>query len=332
MAEISPHEGQEPERIEPTRRHDKRENSGSDTADVELDRILAGIPAYNEEVSIGSTVLEAKKYATEVIVVDDGSDDKTVEVAREAGAVVLCHEENMGKGAAMQSLFEHAVRYEWDAIVLLDGDGQHIPDDIPTVVEPVLEVDADMVIGSRYLDRESDDETPRYRRFGQKVLDLLTFGTSGVNVTDSQSGFRALSPQAVSKLTLTTDGFGVESEMLQSASSADLSVTERPIDVRYQDVDGQTANPITHGISVINSILHLVRDRRPLLFFGLPGILIATIGVVYGIQGILIYQNTNVFYPAKAMVSGFLVIIGVLSGFCGLMLNQITQIIAQTSD
>ncbi|QLG27404.1 glycosyltransferase family 2 protein [Halorarum halophilum] len=291
------------------------------------DTVLVGIPAYNEEVGIGSVVLAAKEYADEVIVIDDGSADKTVDIATQAGATVVEHSENSGKGRAVQTLLQEVESRDFGALVLLDGDGQHVPADIPDVTEPVLEGDCDIAIGSRYL-AGKQTETPFHRRFGQRVLDIMTTGSARTKVTDSQSGFRALSPAAAQDLRIRTDGMGVESEMINDATQKGLSIQEIPIDVRYDGIDGQTHNPFRHGLGVLMFILQLVRDRHPLLFFGIPGSVLTLFGALYGLDAILVYQTSGTFYPAKVLVAGFSTIIGVLGVFCGLILNQIATMVA----
>ncbi len=301
-------------------------------ADDNRPEIIVGIPAYNEEVGIGSVILQASEYASEVVVVDDGSTDQTVPVAREAGATVVEHEANAGKGAAVQTLFDHVTGQSFDALVLIDGDGQHVPSDIPEVVSPVSDGESDLVVGSRYLEESGEDETPRYRRFGQRVLDMLTIGSSRTNVTDSQSGFRAFSPKAVEELELNSQSFGVESEMISEASSKGLAIEERSIDVRYEGIDGQTQNPLRHGLTVVTFLLMLIRDRHPLLFFGVPGAIFLGIGAFYGIDAILTYQSSGAFYPSKVLVSGFLTVIGTLGLFIGLVLNRIGNMIAKLEE
>ena len=150
--------------------------------------IAAILPAFNEEISIGSVVIRTKCYADRVIVVDDGSTDHTAEVAELAGAEVIRHPENRGKGAALKTGFA-SLDGEM-VIVTIDTDGQHDPSDIPKLVEPILKGEADMVNGSRYINGNKKD-TPFYRRLGQIVLDNATRLNSGLNITDSQSGFRA---------------------------------------------------------------------------------------------------------------------------------------------
>lgn len=296
-------------------------------SEVETDGtdLIIGIPAYNEETGIGSVVLSAQQHTDDVIVVDDGSSDRTAEIARQAGALVIEHEKNSGKGQAMQTLFDYVKAYDFDALVVFDGDGQHAPADVPKVADPVINGDSDLVIGSRYLER--DKETPFYRRFGQQILDMLTGQTARMNLTDTQSGFRAFSPEAVERLNLRTKGMGVESEMINSATKQGLEINERPISVRYRGIDGQTFNPLQHGLSVALFIIQLMRDRHPLLFFGLPGLVLIVAGTAYGLNAALIYQNTGVFLPWPAMISGIVTIIGILGVFCGLVLNQISIMI-----
>lgn len=237
--------------------------------------VTVGIPAYNEENGIGSTVLGVTQYADDVIVVDDGSTDRTPEILSQTDVTVLQHETNRGKGAAVRTLFTHARQTDCDALVILDADGQHDPADIPSLAEPVVEDDADMVIGSRYLASENggervgegtDDhskETPAYRRLGQVVLDYCTTRVTGSDLTDTQSGYRAFSPEALERLSITTNGMGVESELIDSATSEGLDITERAIDARYDDLEGQTYNPIRHGLAVMVFLARLATRRAP---------------------------------------------------------------------
>lgn len=241
---------------------------------------LIGIPAYNEAGSIERIVDQAAEFAAEVVVVDDGSADDTVDIVDETDATLLEHDHNQGKGTALRTLFEYVRTTECDSLVILDGDGQHLPEEIPTVVEPVEEDDADMVIGSRYLEAD-EDETPGYRRFGQQVLDYLTFGSSGTKLSDTQSGFRAFSRDAIETLSIETSGMGVESELIMDAQDSGLTITERPIDVRYEDVDGQTLNPVYHGFSVALFLAKSMPERRPALFYGaLSAAVLSVVAVV----------------------------------------------------
>ncbi len=152
-------------------------------------KTAAIIPAFNEEVAIGSVVLLSREHVDEVLVVDDGSTDRTASVAEMAGARVLRHHKNLGKGAALKTGFQAT---DADVIVTLDADGQHDPAEIPKLMEPIIRGEADIVNGSRYL-HGTDENTPRYRRVGQKILDTATNISTGLEITDTQSGFRAFS-------------------------------------------------------------------------------------------------------------------------------------------
>ncbi|WP_409199486.1 glycosyltransferase family 2 protein [Methanobrevibacter sp. DSM 116169] len=215
---------------------------------------IALIPAYDEEVAIGSVVLRCLQYVDDVLVIDDGSSDKTSEISKLAGAKVITHGKNLGKGMALKSGFD--VLDYYDIIVTIDGDGQHNPDEIPKLLQPIIEGNADFVNGSRYLNGP-EENTPSYRRVGQKVLDIATNISSSVDVTDSQSGFRAFSKKTCDSFKFRDTGFGIESEMLADAAEDYLKIVEVPITVRY-DVDGSTKNPISHGFGVLFKI---VKDK-----------------------------------------------------------------------
>lgn len=293
--------------------------------------VIVGIPAYNEGITIGSIVLQSRRYADEVLVVDDGSSDDTVAVAKESGATVVEHGENKGKGQAVRTLLGHVQDIDFDAFVLLDGDGQHLPSDIPRVAAPVVERRSDISIGSRYL-RNERTETPTYRRVGQRVLDFLTLGSSGRNLSDTQSGFRALSPRAVSKLNLRTDGMGVESEMIAFAVEKELDFEEVSIDVRYEGVDGQTHHPLRHGLMVAAFVLNLIRNRHPLVFFGLPAVVLLLLGGIGLTHTAHTLQSDGTFHQWRALASGFSVLVGTIALFCGLVLSQIRSLFHSTDE
>lgn len=215
---------------------------------------VAIIPAYNEEVALGSIILRTLQYVDEVIIVNDGSDDKTVDVAKLAGAEIINHATNLGKGEALKSGF--SAIGDVDVVVTIDGDGQHNPDEIPSLIKPIIEDGADLVNGSRYMNGP-EENTPAYRRVGQQVLDNATNISAGIKVTDSQSGFRAFSPAACKVFRFYDTGFGIESEMLVDVAEAGLKIVEVPITVRY-DVDGSTKNPVTHGVGVL---LKIIKDK-----------------------------------------------------------------------
>ncbi len=293
-----------------------------------LGGVTAILPAYNEEVSIGSVVLRARKYADRVIVVDDGSHDSTAEVARLAGAEVISHPKNMGKGAALRTGFESLNGS--DVVVTIDTDGQHDPADIPKLVEPILRGEADMVNGSRYINGNKKD-TPLYRRLGQKVLDTAINLDSGLSVTDSQSGFRAFSAEVKDAFRFNENGLAIESEMLADAASAGLRIKEVEVGVRY-DVDCSTLHPLTHGLRVLMKILHDMELRRPLYYFTLPGIVLATMGVGMGLELLRIfYLDGNMQYiPTLLMV--LLTLVGSFMAMTGIILHTMSKVLNGAMD
>src|SRR5207249_6705043 len=178
-------------------------------------RILVANPAFNEGPTIGSVVLKARQFASEVIVVDDGSSDDTAETAALAGAHVIQHARNLGKGFAIRSAWLYARERSPEAFVLLDGDHQHDPNDIPRLVETILTGKSDVVIGVRW---GKTSGMPMYRRLGKRALDYATAAaTKNGMVTDSQCGFRVFSAQALSLIEPSDNGLSIESQMLLEA-------------------------------------------------------------------------------------------------------------------
>jgi glycosyltransferase involved in cell wall biosynthesis len=283
-------------------------------------KALAGIAAYNEAKYVGSIVLQARQYVDEVIVVDDGSTDNTARVAALAGATVVRHNENRGKGAAIQSILAEARKRNPDVLVLLDADAQHDPNEIPILIKPISE-DFDLVIGSR---EAQDDKTPRYRRIGKKVISSSTRFASKTDIFDSESGFRALSPKAISELELQEKGFAIESEMITRAAAKDLKITEVPISNIYT-TDGSTLNPIRHGLDVLSRITVMISQRRPLFFFGLAGGISLMAGLITGLRVLRIFTATGEVAIGTTILTTLFIVAGILSIFTGIILNALSR-------
>ena len=288
-----------------------------------MQEVTAIIPAYNEQISVGSVALEASKYVDRVIVVDDGSTDRTAEIVELAGAELIKHQKNMGKGEALKTGFEAAKNS--DIIVTLDADGQHKTSDIPKLVKPIMDGQADLVNGSRYINGDIKD-TPIYRRIGQNILDIATNLNAKVNVTDSQSGFRAFSRRTLPVFRFEQSGYGIESEMLIEASNADLKIKEVEIDVRY-DVDGSKQNPIKHGFGVLIDVIQQMKIHRPIYYYTLPGILLITVGLIMGSMFFTQYLTGQTESLTPITFAALLTLGGGFISFTGIILHSVSEMI-----
>lgn len=291
----------------------------------ESNMIVAGIPAYNEEKTIAKVVLLAQKYVNVVVVCDDGSQDLTADIAQKLGAIVVRHEKNLGYGAAVQSLFEKARALNADLLLTFDADGQHDAREIPKLIQPILENKADIVVGSRFLQRSNG--VPFYRRLGIKVLTKMTNDSGKGALTDAQCGFRAYSRKAIDGLVLDEDGMGVSAEVLMKARALDLVVTEIPVAVHYQGLETSTYNPLKHGLDVISTIIKLVVEERPLVYLGIPGAALLLVGMFFGLWALQIYAMYRYIATNIALASLAFTIIGIFCIFTAITLYAILRAI-----
>ena len=299
------------------------ENPMEATDGSEHRMVAVVIPAYNEERFIGSVVLRTREYADAVIVVDDGSTDATAQIAEAAGAVVVRHDRNQGKGVALNTGFKKARELAPDAVVTLDGDAQHLPAEMSAVLDPVLRGEADIVVGSRYLPEAND--TPRSRVWGHRAMNLLTNVASGVHLTDSQSGYRAFSPKGANAIAFQSNGFSVESEMQFLAQENGLKMMEVPITIRYDDEPKR--NVMVHGAQVLNGVMRLISERHPLLVFSVPGLFMLLAGLVWGVVVVNIYRASQTLAVGYALIVVLLALLGMLSLSTGITLRSIRVIL-----
>ncbi len=280
--------------------------------------LIAVIPAFNEDRFIASVVIKARRHVDQVLVVDDGSQDETAWLAECAGAEVI-RQANGGKAAALNTGLAAAQGRGAAAVVLLDGDGQHDPNDIPRLLAPIQAGAADLVVGSRFMGLPSN--TPRWRIVGQHALTAITNAASGVPLSDSQSGFRALSQRALNLMNFTSLGFSVESEMQFLLRKHGLQALEVPISVNYDEKPKR--NPFAHGLQVLTGILRLVGQHRPLFFFGMAGALSILIGLVLGANVVATYNTYSSLALGTALIAITFCLIGVFAIFTGVILHTI---------
>lgn len=285
--------------------------------DEALRHIVIAIPAYNESRFIGSVVLLAREFAKTVIVVDDGSSDDTAYIASAAGARVISHARNLGKGAALNTAFCEVRSLAPDVLVVFDADGQHSPADILQVIRPVLDRKADIVVGSRYLERKC--KIPRHRALGHLFINFVAGKLAGVSIRDSQSGYRAFSSKAVSTLSFRSNGFSVEAEMQFLAQVHNLKMAEVPITVRY--IDKPKRSVIAHGLAVLSGVIYLSELYRPSLFYSVCGLSGLVTGLLLEATVLDFYDKSSVLALGCALFGKLLVTFGALGLFTAIALQ-----------
>jgi len=329
------HDGTDP--IDYERTANRFESNGYVTkATVESERreprmgTVAAIPAYNEGTTIGSVVEEAAKYVDRVFVIDDGSDDDTVERAEAAGATVAEHAENHGYGAALKTAFRAAAEHDATQLVVLDGDGQHDPADIPKLLAEQRDSGAEIVVGSRFA-RGSRTRMPLYRRFGLGTINVLTNLSLGVIrreswVGDTQSGFRAYGETAIETLAnddTIGDHMDASTDILYHAHHHDHEIAEVGVEIEY-DVEGASSHhPLVHGFVLLRNILRTIERERPITMIGLPGLALVGFGIAAGYWSLVEFVSTGTVPLTPTIVSTVLVLIGVFACFTSLVLHSI---------
>lgn len=274
--------------------------------------IMVAMPAFNEEKSVGRIVTYAKKYAHLVVVVNDCSTDDTANVAKKAGAMVINHSVNQGYGGSALTAFQTAQKYKPDVMILMDADGQHNPEDIPRFVTKIQE-GYDVVIGSRYLEQDSQEMIPLYRKVGMRALDTSTrMSAKTLETTDVLCGFRAFNQNAYSKIHHLDPKYHGCTDIIVQLSEQGMNFGEISVKVRYDMGNTSKKSPIGLGLDLLSGILQMISLKRPLLFFGLPGVLITIIGVVLCILTLTVFFGSGVFATTLTLVSLMLVMLGLL--------------------
>jgi len=185
-------------------------------------KVVIVMPAHNEEKTVGTIVQACKKYGT-VVVVNDASADRTTEIAKKAGAIVITHKVNRGLGAALRTGFAQALKLNCDVIITIDSDGQHLPEDTPRFVEKIQE-GYDFVLGARDLSKY-----PLIKRIGNFFLNAATNIIAGTNLKDTESGYRAFRKEALKKLTLKAERYEIAAEIIKEVGRNKLKAANIPI-------------------------------------------------------------------------------------------------------
>ncbi len=293
-------------------------------------KIIIGIPAFNEEKNIASIITRLLSITDSIIVCNDGSDDLTSEIAEKMGVVVINHEKNLGYGGAIRSIFLRAKEMEGDILVTFDADGQHRIEDIKQVTEPIINQEADLVIGSRFLD-DSEKEVPQYRKVGIKVITKLTNASIKKELTDSQSGFRAYSKNVINELNPSELGMGISTEILIKATSKNFKIVEVPIKIIYSG-DTSTHNPVSHGSSVILSTIKYTSIEHPLKFYGIPSVVFLIVGAVFTSWAINFYIEIGRLNTNLTIIAAGCILIGAVLLLTTILLYSLISVVRENSN
>ncbi|MGA1819605.1 MAG: glycosyltransferase family 2 protein [Thermoplasmatota archaeon] len=290
-------------------------------------KVVAAIPACNERKAIASVVMLAKEHVDTVLVVDDGSTDKTALLAKLAGAEVIQHTQNLGKGAALVTALKWADKNGYDIAVQVDGDGQHDPGAIPVLIDPIKSGRVDITIGSRWYHEEGLSEMPVHRIIGNWVLSTTTSLSLSKLLRDSQSGFRAFHMRTLpSFLQAMESGFAVESEMIALADNAGFKWEEVGIKASYGELDSSTQGPLVHGLSVLGKALKLLRISKPGRFFGSLSVVSFLVAIGIAAWGRFVFPEENLLPLGALYIVASLIIVGGFFMFSAIMLSGLNRI------
>ena len=289
-------------------------------------KITIGIPAYNEEKNIAKIIVQLKKVADQILVCDDGSTDSTSEIAESLGAIVIKHPKNLGYGSAIRSIFLKSREINAEILVTIDADGQHKIEDVKKVTKPIVDGQADISIGSRFL--EEGDNAPKYRKLGINIITKVTNSSLSEKITDAQSGFRAYNNKVLQSLTPSDSGMGISTEILIKSSSLGLKIAEVPTEIQYE---GETSsqNPISHGTGVLISTLKYISIERPLVFYGIPSFIFFIIGLTFTFFAVQYYAEIGRLNTNLTLIAGGTLLIGVILVVTTILLYSLVSVVRE---
>ncbi|MFH2145764.1 MAG: glycosyltransferase family 2 protein [Candidatus Omnitrophota bacterium] len=296
-------------------------------------KILIIIPAYNEESTIADVIKrippEVNGYVTNILVVDDGSTDKTAKEAREAGAIVYSHSKNMGLGISLGTGMSYAIKFQPAVIVNMDADGQFDPADIPRLVKPIIDKEAGFVAGSRFLNAGKIPGMPKIRFFGNKLITKLINFLTKNSFTDVSCGFRAYSYDTILKLNLSAT-FTYTHESFLSLCFQCVCIKEVPVSVSYfADRKSKITQSLwKYAVSIIIIIIRRYCEYNPLKFFGFVSSAFFSVGFIL-VVSVLIYffrHMTVVPYGNFAIAGLLFNLMALLTFLIGLVVDMLRRL------
>lgn len=290
-----------------------------------MTNIIALIPAHNEEDTIADVICQTKSFVDKIIVINDGSTDSTKEVAIHAGAEVVDNIVNRGLGETMKRGYREALRQEADIIVQLDADGQYLASEIPLLIQPILNNDADLVLGSRL--EKIQYKMPILKKIGNKSFSFVLRILTGADVKDGQTGFRAMRREVL-ETAMPENKYTYTQEMIIRSAEEGWRIKSVPITFveRLSGGSRLISNPFSYAWRSWIIIIRTMRDYHPLPFFGIPGLLLILSGLIIGTMMVYKFEITGTIGKTPTIIlTALLIIIGIQFVFMGLMADMIRK-------
>ena len=286
-------------------------------------KLVVLIPAFNEEANIEQTILQIPRKISgidkiEILVINDGSTDKTADLALNAGAnKIISHKRNMGVGATFMTGIRNAISMGGDIVVTIDADSQFEPKQIPELTIPILNNQLDVVIGSRFLDNIPQNLT-WIKRVGNKIFTKIVSWLVGQKFTDTQTGFRAYSKEALLNISIVND-FTYTQEVLIDLKFKGLRIGEIPVSVNYDEKRKSRVvkNIFNYSFRALSIIIRTLTYHKPILSFGLIGALLCGSGILGKIL-----TTSTIIYISTELSTGF-IILGVVSFMMGMFASVV---------
>ncbi len=292
-------------------------------------KIAVVIPALNEESHIGQVIEAIPDFVDHILVVDDGSSDRTVEIARGKGAITVSHKRNRGVGAALSTGVNSVLKMQVDIMVNIDADGQFNPGDIEKLVKPIIENRADFVTASRFIKKDFLPQMPAIKFMGNKFMSGFISRLTKQKFYDVSCGFRAYSKETLQRLNLFGD-FTYTQETFIDLAFKNLEILEVPVHVKGKREHGKSrvaSNLFKYGFQTLKIIIRTFRDNRPFRLFGVMSLFTFLVGLGFAIFLGIHYIQNGVFTPHKwaGFSAGFFFVVTLLLILIGFVLDMFAR-------
>ena len=290
-----------------------------------MPKIIALIPAYNEEETIEKVITETQSYVDEVIVINDGSIDSTKAIAERAGALVVDNIVNRGLGETMRHGYKEALNHGAEIIIQLDADGQYLAKEIPLLINPIIDNEADLVLGSRL--ENIQYKMPILKTFGNKAFSLVLRVLTNSDVADGQTGFRAMRREVL-ETALPSNKYTYTQEMIIKTAKEGWRIKSVPTTF-VERVGGESrliSHPLSYAWQSGVIIMRTLRDYHPLSFFSVPGLVMIFMGFILGTLLVYKFAITGAIGRTPSIIlTALLVMLGMQLVFMGLMADMMRK-------